>query len=81
MIQSAYSSTDLTPVNEFWKTVNTAEVMESKLGVVFNAAPSPPTAVQIKRTPSPPDVYHDATETMTDAVEDVSHSFFYSSSL
>ena len=81
MIQSAYASSDLTPVDEFWKTVNTADVMDSKLRVVFSAAsqnpatPSPPTAVQIKRTPSPPDVHHSAKETKADAAEDVSHSF------
>ncbi|KAI6227469.1 Major sperm protein [Aphelenchoides fujianensis] len=35
MIQSAIASTDDTPVDEFWKTVNPSDVMDSKLKVVF----------------------------------------------
>ncbi|KAI6238299.1 Major sperm protein [Aphelenchoides fujianensis] len=35
MIQSAIASNEDTPVDEFWKTVNPSDVMDSKLKVVF----------------------------------------------
>lgn len=35
MIQSAIAANEDTPVDEFWKTVNPADVMDSKLKVVF----------------------------------------------
>lgn len=36
MIQSAFSTSDMTPVDEFWKSVTSADVMDSKLRVHFN---------------------------------------------
>lgn len=36
MIQAAYAKNDEIPVDEFWKSVDTSEIMDSKLKVVFN---------------------------------------------
>uniref|UniRef100_A0A914XWU5 Major sperm protein n=1 Tax=Panagrolaimus superbus TaxID=310955 RepID=A0A914XWU5_9BILA len=38
MIQSAYATNDVTPVDEFWKSITSADVMDSKLRVVFSSA-------------------------------------------
>uniref|UniRef100_A0AC34FA98 Major sperm protein n=1 Tax=Panagrolaimus sp. ES5 TaxID=591445 RepID=A0AC34FA98_9BILA len=37
MIQSAFASNDGMPVDEFWKSITSADVMDSKLRVVFSA--------------------------------------------
>ena len=45
MIQSAFAPTDGTPVDEFWKSITSADVMDSKLRVVFSVAGSDETNV------------------------------------
>ncbi|KAE9554624.1 hypothetical protein FO519_002184 [Halicephalobus sp. NKZ332] len=44
MIQSAVANDDHQPIDDFWKNANSANVMDSKLRVVFNLT-SPPTNV------------------------------------
>jgi hypothetical protein len=44
MIQSAFAPNDGTPVDEFWKSITSADVMDSKLRVVFSVAGSGETA-------------------------------------
>uniref|UniRef100_A0AC35GWM8 Uncharacterized protein n=1 Tax=Panagrolaimus sp. PS1159 TaxID=55785 RepID=A0AC35GWM8_9BILA len=40
VIQSAFASNDGTPVDEYWKSITSADVMDSKLRVIFSVAGS-----------------------------------------
>jgi predicted component of type VI protein secretion system len=58
MIQSAFASSDSIPVDEFWKSTSSGDVMDSKLRVVFKhsadgTSPAPTASAPQKHTPSP----------------------------
>jgi hypothetical protein len=64
MIQSAFGSDETIPVDEFWKSISSSDVMDSKLRVVFNTSASGGTtpaanvvpasaAIPSKQPPSP----------------------------
>lgn len=59
MIQAAYAKNDDTPVDEFWKSVDPSEIMDSKLKVVFNNLNVNGSDVQSGQRSSDGSVYND----------------------